>query len=112
MATTDLTFLTSFAGGNKEKISKYVNLFLRHAPAMVGQIEQHLASKDYAALRTAAHALKPQISYMGITSAEGLIKEIEANAGEQKNLDALPGQVEKLKGILSEAYPELQQAVA
>jgi HPt (histidine-containing phosphotransfer) domain-containing protein len=111
MPTTDLTFLNSFAGGNKDKIAKYVNLFLQHAPAMVSTIEQHLAGKDYASLKTTAHALKPQITYMGIKSAEELIREIEHNAGENKNLDQLPGQVEKLKAILGDAYPELKKAV-
>ncbi len=111
MALTDLTFLNSFTGGNKEKIAKYVNLFLQHAPAMMQTIEQHLDKKDYPSLRTTAHALKPQISYMGIKSGEDLIKSIENNAGEEKNLDDLPGQIGKLKSLLDEVYPELKQAV-
>lgn len=111
MPISDLTFLTSFAGGDKEKIKKYVNLFLNHAPAMMQTIEQHLSGKDYASLKTTAHALKPQITYMGIKTGEDLIKQIEHHAGENTNLDALPGQIARLKGILDQAYPELKQAV-
>jgi len=111
MAVTDLTFLNSFAGGNSEKINKYVNLFIQHAPGMVESMDGHLSNKDYAALKTTAHALKPQITYMGIKTAEDLIREIEQNAGENKNLESIPQQISKLKTILASAYSELKQVV-
>jgi HPt (histidine-containing phosphotransfer) domain-containing protein len=106
----DLSFLASFTGGDAEKMNKYINLFLKHAPAMLNSIEENLAKKDWASVRTSAHSFKPQISYMGIKSAEELIKSIEKNAGEQVNLDNLPDQVMRLKEILDKAYPELKKA--
>ncbi len=111
MPLIDLTFLNSFTGGNREKVSKYVNLFLQFTPQIIDTMEKNLGEKNYPALRTSAHSLKPQITYMGIKSAEDLIKTIEANAGDQKNVEQIPQQMEELKSILNSAIPELKQAV-
>jgi HPt (histidine-containing phosphotransfer) domain-containing protein len=108
--TVDLTFLKSFAGNSPEKMAKYINMFLNSAPAAMNTIQTCLQNQDWAGLKSSAHSLKPQISYMGIKSAEDLIKSIELNASEKINLDAMPQQVSSLKDILEKAYPELKQA--
>lgn len=105
----DLTFLKTFTSGNAEKIAKYVNMFLQHAPTLLSAMEENLAKQDWAALKTSAHSLKPQISYMGIKSAEALIKNIETDAAEKNNLENMPAQINALKGILEKAYPELKK---
>ena len=106
----DLTFLKTFTSGSQEKMTKYVNMFLQHAPALVNAMEENLAKQDWAALKTSAHSLKPQISYMGIKSGEELIKTIELNASEKSNLENIPAQINSLKEILEKAYPELKKA--
>src|SRR6187549_193321 len=106
----DLTFLNSFTGGNQEKNSKYIKMFLQHAPVLFGDIQTGLKNADWPSLKTSAHSLKPQISYMGIKSAEELIKTIERDAGDKTNLENLSEKVAALKGILEKALPELQKA--
>ena len=105
----NLAFLKSFTAGNAEKMNKYINLFLQHAPVLVRAMEDNLAKEDWSSLRSSAHSLKPQISYMGIKSGEELIKTIELNAGEKINLLDLPFQIKTLKEILDQAYPELKK---
>lgn len=107
----DLTFLNSFTGGNQEKNSKYIKMFLQHAPALFGNIEAGLKNADWPFLKTSAHSLKPQISYMGIKSAEELIKSIERDAAEKTNLETISEKITTLKDILEKAYPELQKAI-
>lgn len=106
----DLTFLKTFTGGNSDKMGKYINMFLQHAPNLVVMMEENLAKQDWAGVKTSAHSLKPQISYMGIKPAEELIKNIESNAGERINLENIPLQINSLKEILDKAYPELEKA--
>jgi HPt (histidine-containing phosphotransfer) domain-containing protein len=106
----DLTFLNSFTGGNKEKNSKYINMFLQNAPSLLDAIEENLKKEDWASLKTSAHSLKPQISYMGIKSAEELIKNIERDAADKINLSTISEKVGTLRNILEKAFPELQQA--
>lgn len=111
MSLIDLSFLKSFSGDNAEKMNKYINLFLQHAPVLVTAMEKSLSEKNYDALKTSAHSLKPQITYMGIKSAEDLVKGIEFNAGQRLHIENIPAQIEQLKDILSKAYPELKGAV-
>ena len=107
----DLTFLNSFTGGNQEKNSKYIKMFLQNAPSLVNSIDEGLKNSDWASLKTSAHSLKPQISYMGIKSAEEIIKNIERDAGEKTNLETIAEKISSLKNILEKAYPELQKSV-
>ncbi|MEO5571168.1 MAG: Hpt domain-containing protein [Bacteroidia bacterium] len=106
----DLTFLNSFTGGNRDKNSKYIKMFLQNAPTLMGSMEENLKKEDWANLKSSAHSLKPQISYMGIKSAEELIKNIERDASEKTNLENISERITTLKNILAEAYPELEKA--
>ncbi len=108
---TDLTFLGSFTGNDSQKIKRYVQMFLDRAPEQLEEIRTSLGTGDYGQLRTAAHSIKPQLSYMGIKSLEQDIRAIEEYSGSQTNLEALPTLVERLDRILKQAFGELQDYV-
>lgn len=108
---TDLTFLQSFTGGNKEKMNKYINIFLQMCPGQLDAMDSLLQSNNYDGLRATAHSLKPQITYMGIKPGEGLIKTIENNAADKINLDQLPGLLSTFKEICGKALEELKEEV-
>ncbi len=108
---TDLTFLQSFTGGNKEKVNKYINIFLQMCPGQLDAMQSLLQSGNYDALRATAHSLKPQVTYMGIKQGEGLVKTIEQYAGEKINLDQLPGLFDSFSTICRKALVELQDEV-
>ena len=108
---TDLTFLQSFTGGNKDKINKYINIFLQMCPGQLDAMHSLLQSQNYDGLRATAHSLKPQITYMGIKSGEGLIKTIEQYAGEKSNVDQLPELLSTFRDICSKAIAELKQEI-
>ena len=111
MELIDLTFLQSFTGGNKEKIAKYVNLFLQACPEQLGRMKEKLAEKDYPGLRAAAHTLKPQVIYMGMKKGEQMVKEIESMAGEQRNVEQLPGLMAEFDSHCNAAIEELKKHV-
>lgn len=108
---TDMTFLNSFTGGNKEKIAKYVNMFLQACPAQLEGLTTNLKEGNYDQVRGIAHALKPQITYMGIHAGEELIKKIEKSAGERSDLDKLPNMLDEFRAICNNAIPELKKAI-
>lgn len=109
---TDLTFLQTFTGGNKDKIAKYVNMFLQACPEQLAKMNSLLADGDYAGIRATAHALKPQITYMGMKTGEVLIKEIEQIAGEQKEVDRLQSLLEEFTTLCNNGMEELKTAIA
>ncbi|MCX6290191.1 MAG: Hpt domain-containing protein [Bacteroidetes bacterium] len=108
---TDLTFLQSFTGGSRDKIVKYINIFLQMCPGQLDAMQSLLQSGNYDGLRATAHSLKPQITYMGIRQGEGLVKTIEQYAGEKINLDQLPALFASFKEICEKAIAELQAEV-
>jgi len=105
---TDMNFLTQFAGGNKEKMHKYIGMFLDNAPKLLASVEQALVAKDYQTLKIAAHSLKPQLSYMGIKEDISHIFLIEQTAGESAHYERLPQLVNDLKRVCDKAFKELK----
>ncbi len=105
---TDMQFLRQFAGGNDEKMTKYVGMFLENGPKLLNTIEQSLQSKDYAAVKIAAHSMKPQLSYMGVKEDVSHIFLIEQTAGESAHYDRLPTLVVNLKRVCEKAFEELR----
>jgi HPt (histidine-containing phosphotransfer) domain-containing protein len=110
--TTDMTFLTSFTGGNTEKMKKYITMFLSYCPSQLATMKDQLAAQNYDGLRGTAHALKPQITYMGIKSGEDLIKAIESSAGTKTNVEKLPEMLGNFSEICAKAMEELKGDIA
>lgn len=108
---TDLTFLESFTGGNPEKMKKYMSMFIQMCPGQLSLMSTHLKSENYDQLRATAHALKPQITYMGIKRGESLVKSIEQMAAAKSDVDKLPAMLEEFSSICNLAVEELKQHV-
>lgn len=107
----DLTFLQSFTGGSKDKMAKYINIFLQMAPGQLTLMKSHLDAGNYDLLRGTAHALKPQITYMGIKAGEELIKKIERHAAERIDVENLPKVLEEFTTLCEKAMTELKSAL-
>ncbi|HQW23930.1 MAG TPA: Hpt domain-containing protein [Bacteroidia bacterium] len=110
--TTDMTFLKSFTGGNPDKMKKYISMFLSYCPGQIQTMKDQLEAQNYDGLRGTAHALKPQITYMGIKGGEDLIKGIENLAGTKSNVEKLPEMLGNFQTICTSAMEELKQEIA
>lgn len=110
MNIIDLTFLRGFTKNDPERMKKYIGMFLQHAPVMLQNIEKAYMEKNWSAVKTSAHSLKPQITYMGIKSAEDLIRSIENN-GAASVEEGTGEMISQLKSILDVAYPELKKEI-
>jgi len=110
--TIDLTFLNSFTGGNPEKIKKYINMFLNYCPEQLSKMNEHLTAGNYDGLRGTAHALKPQITYMGIQGGDELVKKIENMAGTKTDVEKLPEMLSNFQKICEKAMIELKEEIA
>jgi len=109
---TDMTFLKNFTGGNPEKIKKYVSMFLQLCPDQLNVMQGHLHSSNYDSLRASAHALKPQIIYMGIRRGEELVKAIEHHAGNKTDIEKLPDMMNEFRNVCHKAMDELRLEIA
>ncbi|XZF16505.1 tetratricopeptide repeat protein [Chitinophagaceae bacterium MMS25-I14] len=109
---TDLQFLKQLTGGNSEKMRKYIGMFLDNAPRLLQNVQQALETKDFPALKIAAHSLKPQLSYMGVKEEVSNIFLIEQTASEAVHYEKLPPLVAKLHKVCEQAFRELKAVPA
>ncbi|MFN8165142.1 MAG: Hpt domain-containing protein [Bacteroidia bacterium] len=109
---TDMTFLKSFTAGNADKMKKYISMFLSYCPGQLQTMQDQLSAGNFDGLRATAHALKPQITYMGIKGGEDLIKAIENNAGSKTNVEQLPEMLGNFSQICGKAMEELKAEIA
>ncbi len=106
---TDMQFLRQFTGGNPEKMTKYINMFLENAPKLLQKIDQSLAEKDFTGIKVAAHSLKPQLSYMGVKEEVSQVFLTEQTASEAGHYDRLLPLINNLKLVCEQAFRELKQ---
>ena len=104
-----MSFLESFTSGNKEKMNKYINIFLQIYPKSLEEMKSYLSQAEYDRLRAVAHSLKPQITYMGIKGGPDLIQKIEKNAGERVDIENLPNTLNSFQDVCDKAVEELKQ---
>ena len=108
---TDRAFLVQFTGGNKDKMNKYIGMFLDNAPKLLEKIDAAMAIKDYATVKINAHSLKPQLSYMGVKEEHSNILLIEQTSGENGQHARLPELVSQLHLVCNKAFEELKPSV-
>jgi len=73
----DLAFLTEFTKGDKNKMVKYIKLYLELAPGILDMMKNDLSRKDWQNMAINAHSLKPQADFMGNKEMKLILEEIE-----------------------------------
>lgn len=76
----DLAYLERFCKGDRSRMERYVDMYLRGAPALYEDLKVGLANADGDGLARAAHSLRPQVNYMGATALLDRLKELEEMA--------------------------------
>lgn len=108
---TDKEFLSDFTGGNPERMRKYVKMFMENATKLLISMDLALQAKDYAAIKIAAHSLKPQLSYMGVKEDVSHIFMIEQSAGSSAHVANLEEEIIALNKVVNKAFEELKHLV-
>ena len=107
-SVVDFASLETFTGNDKNLMKIHISTFLHFAPAQVQKLKEKLQEQNWTELGEIAHKLKPKCSYMGIKAAETLLKVIETNAKEQKELETLPGLTAEAESVIQAAIAELK----
>lgn len=104
----DLTYLKQLSNGSNEFINEMISVFMEQTPIEISNLEKYLKAKDWKSLRAIAHKMKPSFPFMGIKELESVIKLIEENAANEKNIEQLPDLISKVKNVCTEAIKELE----
>jgi signal transduction histidine kinase/DNA-binding response OmpR family regulator len=106
---TDMHFLHQFTNGDQAKQNKYIGMFLENAPKLIQQLKDGLAAQDYERIKIAAHSLKPQLSYMGVTEDLSHVFMLEQSAGESAHYKPIPDLMQNLERVCEKAFEELRK---
>lgn len=106
----DLSFLEKFTKGDIAKMTKYISMYLKMAPATFERMQQNIKDEAWQELAINAHSLKPQVDYMGIIELKGVIVEIE-NKAKNKQFHDLENLYKKASGIHKESVVYLQKFI-
>jgi len=102
--TIDLEHLKELTKDNKDRILKYIGIFLQNLPDELEVLKKHAEAKDFAAIRESLHKLKGITAYMGIKKLTSLF-----NSSEYSNLEELSD--EKMKEFFSEIEDTCTKAI-
>ncbi|MBX9449563.1 MAG: tetratricopeptide repeat protein [Taibaiella sp.] len=104
---TDMGFMNSFTGGDRAKLDKYKQMFLKNGPRLMEDIQKSLANNDYEGVKIAAHSLKPQLGYMGVKEEISNIFLLEKSAGERAHHHTIERLVHRLELVMEQCLKEL-----
>jgi HPt (histidine-containing phosphotransfer) domain-containing protein len=103
----DLTYLRGIASGSTEFMIDIINLFLSQIPDYFEELDQFIIDKNWADAAEMAHKIKPSLTFMGVQSAMESMAEIEMNARNLENLDAIPPSFKILKDMSKTLFVKL-----
>ena len=76
----NLSFLDEIADGSNEFMIESIDMFLFHTPESLRIINAAIKNRDWPATTTAAHKLKPNLGFFGMSVCQALMQEIELMA--------------------------------
>jgi len=110
-STIDLSYLQELAEGSEEFMQRMIKAFLVQTPQLVAQLESGLAAKDWAAIRGAAHKMKPSVDFIGMHAIKSTVHDLEQFAAEKTNLEKIPALIERVKIVCANAMHELESTL-
>ena len=101
--------LERIAPDNPEFISEMIHLFEKNTPEYVEALKQALNAHDYAALKRAAHKLKPTGAYIGVEALKPMMAEIELLAEHRTDASIIAERIGELDILCEEIYSDIRQ---
>ena len=81
----DLSFLEEIADGSVEFMVESIDMFLQHTPEALQTIKAAIGNGDWPVATSAAHKLKPNLGFFGMTVSQGLMQELELMAKTRRS---------------------------
>ena len=86
----NLDYLKELSNGNKDFVTKMIQLFLDEIPAEILNLEKDIENKDYESIKQVAHKMKSTLPFVGLHElAEQKLTEIEDLAKKQIDIQKI-----------------------
>ena len=93
----NIELLLEVGGGNGPGVEELVEFYLQKATAVIGQLKQHIAARDFQGLERAAHSLKGSSATCGMQAVVPALRELEelSRTGQHDNLEFMMTRIEQ-----------------
>ena len=105
----DLSLLESIGKGNRDFITRMLNLFIEQVPVSVEEIKQAFQDNDLPKIKSVAHRIKPSIDNMGIGNLKTEIREIESIAESGNKNEKLNDLIRLLDCTIAKVVRQIKQ---
>ena len=106
---TGLSFLIDFCEGDRIRMCKYIDIFLKVMPDYIENMKSALHSSDYATVYKIAHTIKAHFNFMGMVQTMKYAEQIERFTSESIHLDQIPQLVNNIKIDCEKSFAELRE---
>jgi CheY-like chemotaxis protein len=107
----DLTKIQTIARGNKEFVTKMIELFIETTPVSIIDMKTAYSNKDFDKLKKIAHRIKPAIDNLEISGIKNEVREIEMNAETYQTSEKLEILISKVEQVIDEVVTNLKLLV-
>ena len=108
-----MDYLKQLTKSNPALMTEMISLYLVQTPALIRNMKESSATKDWNLLQAAAHKLIPSFSIVGIHSDfEVMAKKVQEYAGTQKLTDKISDLVDQLESVCNQACVELEEELS
>jgi CheY-like chemotaxis protein len=105
----DRTKALERVGGDESLLSELVQIFLEESPQQLARLQTALETGDPEMLERAAHSLKGELDYLGLSDSAQKARDLE-RMGREHSLLAAAELLAKLQAELSEATSAIREA--
>jgi HPt (histidine-containing phosphotransfer) domain-containing protein len=106
----DMAYLIHRTKSNPALMMEMISLYLEQTPPLILAMKKGLADKDWNSLYSAVHKMIPSFAIMGISiDFENMAKKIQDYASTQQLTDGIPGLVQQLENVCTQACIELEE---
>ena len=97
----DLRFLRDFCDGDEAQVQHFIQKFVAQCPLEIERLEAAVEKQDREAIYQAAHSFKPQLEFVGLSSAVHLATALEQGVRKGQPFEKLGALFEELKRLLA-----------
>lgn len=103
----NLDKLHKLARGKQDFIDKMLLIFKEETPKSLKLLKEFISVKEYDKISDVAHKMKASISMMDINSITNEVQLIEDLANKKKNVELLPGLIDKVVMVCERVIEKL-----
>ncbi len=108
---TDLDYLTRRTKANPALMMEMISIYLEQTPALISNMKQSWADKNWDALQSAVHKMIPSFSIMGIhNNFEKMAIHVKDYAASQQQSSEINTLILQLEEVCNQACTELTEA--